>query len=215
MNTKLRRSAVALATAFASLMLLAAPAAAHSHSATLTGGTFSSTGLIPFTHTLGGTVGSGCTPTVSIDVDHTAQTGDITTFTIPMHFTLGSVHYVSTITRSSSTVGTVSQTATSGLISNLGVGLSIVIRAAANNSSTNVDCTTTGTVLCTLRVVNPLRLSGSYTHTGTGSIESSNTFALSSTSSAITIGIGTCMVPFSTYNGQTATITGLTGHIDT
>jgi len=210
MHKNLRRSVVALATAFASLAILTGPASATTavHPTTITGGTLTavSSGTFPstYTRTLGGTAGTGCTTTSSATVDDAAQTIDVTAFSNIAHFILNGNHYVSTITRTGSSSGTYS----GGSFTSVTIQLNIVIRAAANNSSTDLGCATTGGVLCTLRLASttsPLAFSGTYT--GTPSSAGSATFASSAGPAAISLGIGTCQVPFSTFNGGTATIT--------
>lgn len=212
MNTQLGRSVVALATALASLVLMASPASATTHATTITGGTFSATptGTLTFpTLAFGGAAGAGCGSTVALDVDHVANTATIPTFTSLHHFTWFGSHFVSTMTRTASTAGTIG----SGSVSGVGLSLSIAIRNAATNTSSNVDCATTGNVLCTWRVT--FAFYGNYTQSGTGSIGSSDTFSLSSPSATVTLAIGTCYVPFTGLNGGSASINGLTGHVTT
>lgn len=214
MHTTLRRSVVALATTLACLAVLATPASATTHNVTITGGTLfaiNATGTSTSTTDLSATPGAGCTSTIVADVvpDGTGNAGtvNVTGFSNIGHFTLGTNHYVSTMSRVSSSAGTWGTSAT-GTISSLSVQVSTQIRAAATNNSTNVDCATTGTVLCTLRMT--LHLAGTYAN---GPLSTTGaTFNLSTTTSAaITLGIGTCQVPFSTFNGGTVTITNMTG----
>ena len=210
MNKNLRRSVVALATAFACLTALANPASAAFDIVTITGGTItatSTTGQV-ITTTLGGTTGAGCTSSIIVETPGShSGTSNITTYTSVGHFTLGTTHYVATMTRTASTSGTYGTSSNGGTITSSGLSVNVVIRAAANNTSTNLDCTTTGTTLCTLRAT--LHFTGTYTgHMS----DISSTFTISSTPAAITLGIGTCMVPFSTFNGGTATATAITGH---
>ena len=207
MHKNLRRSVVALATAFACLGIMAGPssAATSTHPVTITGGTVtatSTTGQV-ITTTLGGTAGTGCSSTLSVLVDNTAGTINATTFTSIGHFTLGTNHYVSTSTRTASTTGTFG----SGSVSSVGISISVVIRAAANNSSTDLGCATTGTTICTLRAT--LAFAGTYT--GSPSTTGAAAFDISAPGAAISLGIGTCNVPFATFNGGTAVVTNLTG----
>lgn len=214
MPTHLRRRMVALATALACITIMASPASATAHSVTFTSGTLAvhnATSTSTLTFALAGAAGAGCGSSAVVDVvpDGTGHAGtiDVTSFSGATHFTFGTPHYVSTISRTASTSGTWG-TSASGTISSATLAVNIQIRAAANNSSTNVDCATTGNVLCTWRMT--FHLAGTYAN---GPLSTAGaTVTLATTAGAtITLAIGTCQVPFFTWNGGSATVTGLTG----
>ena len=214
MHRNLRQSVVVLVTTFASLAIMASPATAtiSPHAVTITGGaiTFHSTTSSTF---VGSTGGTGCSATATATVNDVNHTIDFTAFSIVAHavLTANNIHYVVTITRAGSTSGTFS----GGSFSSPTLQLTVVIRAAADNSSTNFDCTPTGGVLCTLRVTTataPLHFAGTYTGSppSTGSNSTSFASTTGTNLAAITLGIGTCQAPFATFNGGVATAT-LTG----
>lgn len=223
MTTKFRRGAVAVAIAFGSLLLPASPASATLHDLDIqTGNNF-----LHSTTSLGATIpwdgtGTGCTKTASIDVTHTQTTTgtwvgtiNVTTFTMVQHMVFNGNHYVVTIARTSSGSGTIATTGTSGSISSMSISFQIEVRAAANNSSTNFDCVPTGTVLCRLRWTS--HYAGTYTHDNplATSLSGSDVMTVTTTTPAsITLGIGTCQVPFATLNGGSAT-SFFTAHLAT
>ena len=210
MQTNPRRRVVALATAFASITMLAQPTSAAFDIVTVTGGTFtatSTTGQV-ITMALGGTMGAGCVTSLMVDTSGShSGTSNISTYASVIHLTLGTVHYVGSVTRTASTAGTYGTSTNGGSINSSSLSVSIAVRAAATNNSTNTDCTTTGNTLCTLRAT--LHFAGTYT--GRTS-DISSTFTISATPAAMTLGIGTCMVPFATFNGGTLSASSLTGH---
>lgn len=211
MDRNLRRSLVALATTLASLALVATPAAATAHTITITGGTLTlHSWTSTLTRALGGGAGAGCSSNLVADVvpDGTGQAGtiDVTAFASTEHLVYSSNHYVTTMTRLSSSPGTWGTPAT-GAVGSLNLQIGIQLRAAANNSSTNLDCATTGTVLCTLRMT--FHLAGSYAN---GPLSTTGaTLDLSAGFATVTMAIGSCQVPFSLFNGGWASVSGLTG----
>jgi hypothetical protein len=206
MKEKLRRRAVALATALACLAVMVSPASANAtHTLDLTTGTLTSMGGggLVMTATIGGSGAANCGTSFTVDVnDHSGPAG-IIGVTGSYHFIMSSNHYVAVLTRHTSTAGTMG----SGLI-NLGVTINVAIYDSATTTS---DCTTFGNVRCTLRVT--LTLSGTYSQTANPSIVASNTGALSTPNGTFSlVPFTTCPTPFSTFVGSTVSFTGMNHH---
>lgn len=220
MNKSLRRSVVALATAFACLMVLSTPAGAvvvNATAAITSGNVRLQNGTSILDIPLSGTTGTGCGTTlaISFDINSTGTTGTVavTALTSTGRFTVGTSHYVAvlslvstvtagTITGSSGTTGT----AMTGLVLRIGA----LLYNASNTSSTATDCGL-GTQVCRYNNVTAT-FSGTYSGNIHDTVLASDTAALTSTASGALQGVP-CNPPFSTYTGGTATVTAMGIHI--
>ena len=220
MNKNIRRSVVALATAFACLALMGSPASAYDITGEITGGTVTlinstgtSTDTIPLA-TGGGTLGTNCVSNIQSQL--TGSTTSVTSWGISVlqtvgRFKLGTTWYVAELTRTASTTGTISSiTTTTAALNTATLTLAANIYTATNQSDTSTDCSHGTTRTCRFANV-LLGIQGIYL----GNIhlsQVSHTVTLTATG---TLGTTTppCNAPFTTYNGGTVTVTGLTFHI--
>lgn len=208
MPTTLRRSAVALATALACLVLVATPASATTtHSATITGGTLKfrtgggTTGFLGSQPPLG-TTGSGCGSTLSIEEDGATGAFEIVQFSSTARFTVvGNNHYIAVMTRQGSTAGTYS----GGAITSATLSLRVTLFNATNSSSTATDCAHGTTVVC--RYTMTLHLTGTYT-----GMTTSGTVQLGGTGTVTGL---PCTPPFSEYTAGTAEAVSWGFHLTT
>ena len=204
MNTKLRRSVAALVTALACLALMATPAAATPHSATVTGGNLvlTATNTLVLTFPFAGTGGTGCGHTLDVDEDATASTADIIGYSSASRFTLGTGAFVAVITRTASTPGTVSGTGVSS--STLSLQIDILTAANANPAT---DCTTNAQ-RCRLRTT----LSFAGTLSG-WSVSSTASLSYPTSLALLTVPPPGCGPPWSSWSGSAVTGGPLAFHL--
>jgi len=188
MNAKLRRSVAALATVFACLALMASPASATTHGATITSGNFtlvSEDGSVSQNFPWAGSGGTNCGHT--LEIDETATAWNVTQYSsrarIPFIFNA----YIIVITRTGSTAGTVSGTTLNASTLSLDVKFYNVL-----NNSPATDCNTTGSPRCQYTAT--LSLSG----TVTGWTPSS-TGTISYPTAPLAWGGGSCAAPHATF----------------
>ena len=213
MPTNLRRSVVALATAFACLVLLASPASASVLTGTITGNItlINSTGTTTDTFPISST-GTGCVNDVEITVNNT--TTSTTTWQITGFHTITRVPwfggwFIAEMTRTSSTTGTVTGVTGTGATLNFGtLNLNYVFYGATDQSTTSTDCTKS-TLRCRFSNVG-LSLQGTYS----GNVHTPATSHTVSLGGSGTLGTTTppCNAPFTTLNGGTVSATGLSYH---
>ena len=199
MNKTLRRSLIALATAFACLVLTATPAAAANAHARITGGNmliWNATTTSNFTISLS----VSCTSIVSMAT--TPTTAQITGYASTTRFTVGTNHYVAEIILTGSAAANLTNvTATSSTINNSSASLRSDLYAATNNSSTATDCNHGVTRLC--RYTMTLGLTGTYTGDVTANAVT-DTVTLATSGAAAMGTTPPCMAPFSGFTGGTA-----------
>jgi hypothetical protein len=192
MNTKLRRSVAALATAFACLVLMAGPASATSPgitsgNLTLRSSNGSNTLNIPWA----GSAGTGCGHTFTLANGGT--TYDVTQYSSASrhNFLLGA--YIVVVTRTGSTPGTI----TGGTNLDTSATLSLKIEFFnVLNANPATDCATDGAVRCTYTVT--LHLGGAVT----GWTSSTDTGTLAYAQANLAGGIP-CSVPYTTWRNGT------------
>ena len=153
MNKNIRRGVVALATTFASLVLVASPASAVS--SPITGGTItftSSNGVTTETFSVTGFTGAGCAN--SIQTSLTGSTTSITawqmtTYSVVYRFVLAGTWYVFDETRTGSTAGTVTNvTTTSATLNSSTLSLRIDLFVATDQTFTSTSCAHGTTRIC-------------------------------------------------------------------
>lgn len=203
MNTKLRRSVAAIATAFACLALMASPASAITHTTTITGGNLvlTATNTLVLTFPFAGTAGTGCGSTLVLDEGATGD-ADIASYTSTGRFTFGGLGFVYVLTRTASTPGTVS----GGGVSSSTLALQIDIFSAAN-ANPATDCATS-TARCRMRTT--LYFAGTLSGWGV-----SDTASLSYPTAGLVVASPPppCVVPFSSWGGGAVTGGPLDLHI--
>ena len=219
MNKTLRRSVVALATAFACLALMGSPASAAVITADITAGTvtlINSTGTTTDDIALGPgvtTLGANCAN--SIAVTTTASTTsisnwNITTFAVVARFKLGGTWYVASLQRTGSVAGTVTAvTTTSATLNSATLNLDARIFTTAFQNDTDTECTTNGNK-CRFSGV-ALSLQGTYS----GDLHNPAVSDTASLNGTGTLGATSppCTTPFTTYNNGTVAVTGLVAHV--
>ena len=201
MDTKIRRRVVALATALACLALMAAPASATSHSATVTGGTIvlTTTGSLSLTLPFTGTAGTGCGSTLVLDQDATAGTYEVTGYSSATRFSMGGIGFVAVVTRTASTPGTDS----GANLYNATLALRIDIFLAAN-ADPATDCATSSLRCKVSTTLQPYGVTPTWTASSTGSLNHSATNAV------IT---HPCTSPWSSLNWAVVTGAALAFHL--
>ena len=219
MNKTLRRSVVALATAFACLAMMGSPASAAVITADITAGTvtlINSLGTVTDTIPLGPgvtTLGTGCANSIQVTTTETTTSitqWNITTFSIISRFTLGGVYYIADLQRTGSTAGTVTAVTTTGATLNSAtLTLDARIFNATDQSSTATTCAK-GTAKCRFAVVT-LSLQGTYS----GNLHTPTTSDTANLSGSGTLPTTTppCTAPFTTYTAGSVTVTGLVAHV--
>ena len=216
MNTNHRRTLVALATAFACLVLWASPASAATLTGTITAGTLT---LISTTGTTTDTLplGTGVICTNQGEVTTTGTTTSVTSwqvtvFSYVFRFKLGTTWYVVDVARTTSTTlntpGTVTGvTTTSASLNGSNLNLRADIYIATNQSDTDTDCTHGTTRSCRFAsavfTVQGTYFGNAHTPAVLDSATLSGSGTLGSTSPP-------CNAPWTTYSTGTATVTGLT-----
>ena len=218
----LLRGVVALASAFACLVVMAGPAsAAATLTGTVTAGTvtlINSTGTATDTIPLGtGATGTGCSSDVVVFTTGTTTiTGwEISTFVIRGRFKLSTTWYVAELDKTTSTTlntpGSVTSiTTTSATLNSSLLNLSANIFVATDQTDTGTSCAHGTTRTCRFANVG-LSVQGAYS----GNINSPAVSDTATVSATGTLGTTTppCSAPFTTYNGGTVTVTGLTAHV--
>ena len=219
MKKNLWRGVVALATAIACLGLAGSPTSAVTLVGEITAGTvtlINSTGTatdtIPLT--TGGTLGTGCASNLKAFVNNTTTsttTWQVTEFNTIGRFKLGTTWYIAELTKTGSASGTVTTvTTTTATLNSATLALSANIYTATDQSDTATTCAHGTTRTCRFANVS-LSLQGTYS----GNLHTPAVSDGVSLTSTGTLGTTTppCNAPYTTYNGGTVTVTGMTAQV--